>query len=143
MGRDQTQAYRLFGPTYPPAGQLITTQVVKSAFELGWNTQLPANQPYLLTGRSWSGNGHISYTEISTDGGQTWHLATPRDIGFPAAWRLWEFPWHTPAAGSCTLQARATDVTGATQPATVPYNTLGYLFDGIVSHPITTTASLA
>ncbi|HYZ57170.1 MAG TPA: molybdopterin-dependent oxidoreductase [Streptosporangiaceae bacterium] len=133
-----TQAYLLFGPTYPPGGQLITTQVVKSAFELEWNAQLPANQHYLLTGRSWSGNGHIAYTEISTDGGQTWHLATPRDVGFPAAWQLWEFPWYTPAAGSYTLQARATDVTGATQPVTVPYNTGGYLFGGIVDHPITT-----
>jgi DMSO/TMAO reductase YedYZ molybdopterin-dependent catalytic subunit len=133
-----TQAYRLFGPAYPPAGTLVTTQVVKSAFELEWDAQLPAGQPGLLTGRSWSGNGKIAYTEISTDRGQSWHLAIPRDTGFPAAWQLWEFPWRTPRAGSYTLKARATDVTGATQPATVPFNTLGYLFGGIVDHPITT-----
>jgi DMSO/TMAO reductase YedYZ molybdopterin-dependent catalytic subunit len=133
-----TKAYLLFGPTYPPAGQLITTQVVKSAFELAWGAQLPASQPYLLTGRSWSGNGPIAYTEISTDGGQSWHYAIPRGTGSPAAWQLWEYPWQTPSPGSYTLQARATDITGATQPVTVPFNTLGYLFDGIVRHPITT-----
>lgn len=133
-----TQAYLLFGPSYPQAGQLITTQVVKSAFELGWDAQLPASQPHLLTGRSWSGNGPIAHTDISTDGGQSWHRAIPRDLGFPTAWQLWEYPWHTPPAGSYTLQAKATDITGATQPATVPYNTLGYLFSGIVDHPITT-----
>jgi len=133
-----TQAYRLFGPAYPPDGTLITTQVVKSAFELEWNAQLPANREYLLTGRSWSGNGPIARTEISTDGGQRWHRAIPRDHGSPAAWQLWEFPWRTPGPGSYTLQARATDITGATQPATATYNTLGYLFDGIVRHPVTT-----
>jgi len=135
-----TQAYRLFGPSYPADGTLITRQVVKSAFELGWGAQLPANTPYLLTGRSWSGHGPIAHTEISTDGGQTWHRAVPRDSSFtlPDGWQLWEYPWLTPAAGSYTLQARATDITGRTQPATAVYNTGGYLFDGIVQHPITT-----
>jgi DMSO/TMAO reductase YedYZ molybdopterin-dependent catalytic subunit len=133
-----TLAYLLFGPTYPTAGQLITTQVIKSAFELEWDAQLPAGQPYLLTGRSWSGNGPIAYTQISTDGGQSWHYAIPRDASLPNAWQLWEYPWHTPSPGSYTLQAKATDITGATQPVTVPFNTLGYLFDGIVQHPITT-----
>jgi DMSO/TMAO reductase YedYZ molybdopterin-dependent catalytic subunit len=133
-----TQAYVLFGPTYARAGELITTSAVNSAFELEWGARLPASQPYLLTGRSWSGNGPIAGTDISTDGGQSWHRAIPRDIGTSAAWQLWEYPWHTPPAGSYTLQARATDITGATQPATVPYNKLGYLFGGIVNHPIIT-----
>jgi hypothetical protein len=55
--------------------------VVKSAFELKWNAQLPAGQPQLLTGRSWSGNGRISHTEVSTDGGQTWRPAVPYNSG--------------------------------------------------------------
>jgi hypothetical protein len=113
--------------------------VVKSAFELEWNAQLPAHRDYILTGRSWSGNGPVAYTEVSTDGGRHWHRATPRSIGAPAAWQLWKFPWRTSGPGPCVLQARATDVTGATQPATVTYNTLGYLFGGIVRHPVTIT----
>jgi DMSO/TMAO reductase YedYZ molybdopterin-dependent catalytic subunit len=132
-----TQAYRLFGPDYPIGGAPITTQPVRSAFELEWNAQLPANQDYILTGRSWSGNGPIAHTEISTDGGQHWHRAIPRSTGAPGAWQLWKFPWRTPGPGSYTLQARATDITGATQPATAAYNTFGYMFDGIVRHPIT------
>jgi hypothetical protein len=47
-------------------------------------------------------------------------------------------PWVTPAPGSYHLQARATDTTGRTQPVTAVHNTGGYLFDGIVQHPITT-----
>jgi DMSO/TMAO reductase YedYZ molybdopterin-dependent catalytic subunit len=138
-----TRAYRLFGPAYPARGTLVTTQAVKSAFELEWDARLPAHRDYLLTGRSWSLNGSIARTEISTDGGRRWQLATPRHrgdrtAGPGAAWQLWEFPWRTPGPGSYTLQARATDITGATQPATATFNTLGYQFDGIVKHPVTT-----
>jgi DMSO/TMAO reductase YedYZ molybdopterin-dependent catalytic subunit len=35
-----TLAYRLFGPTYPTDGVLITRQTVKSSFELEWNGTL-------------------------------------------------------------------------------------------------------
>jgi DMSO/TMAO reductase YedYZ molybdopterin-dependent catalytic subunit len=133
-----TQAYRLFGAAYPAGGASITTMVAKSAFELGWNARLPAHRDCLLTGRSWSGHGPITRTEISTDGGRRWHRAFPRDRAAPAAWQRWEFPWRTPRPGSYALQARATDITGATQPAAVTSNTFGYLFDGIVRHPVTT-----
>jgi DMSO/TMAO reductase YedYZ molybdopterin-dependent catalytic subunit len=132
-----TLAYRLFGPTYPADGILITKQVVKSSFELEWNGTLHGVREHLLTGRSWSGNGRITSTEVSTDGGATWWVARPRDEGLPHAWQLWEIPWTPPGAGTYTLRSRATDVTGATQPATVPYNTREYLYDGIVNHTIT------
>jgi len=39
--------------------------------------------------------------------------------------------------GPTTLLARATDVTGATQPDRATYNTMGYLFDAVVRHPVT------
>jgi Oxidoreductase molybdopterin binding domain len=60
------------------------------------------------------------------------------DPGMPAAWQRWEFRWRTPSPGSYTLRARATDVTGATQPASVPGNTFGYHFGGIGEHPVST-----
>jgi hypothetical protein len=60
----------------------------------------------------------------------------PRDLGLPHAWQLWEIPWQPPGPGSYTLRARATDVT---EPATVPFNTREYLFDGIVDHHVTVT----
>jgi DMSO/TMAO reductase YedYZ molybdopterin-dependent catalytic subunit len=132
-----TLAYRLFGPTYPAAGTLITTQVVKSSFEVEWNGTLRRG-PQVLTGRSWSGNGRIAHTEVSTDG-QTWRRARPRDRGLPHAWQRWEIPWQPPGPGAYTLRSRATDVTGATQPVTVPFNTREYLFDGIVDHHVTVT----
>jgi DMSO/TMAO reductase YedYZ molybdopterin-dependent catalytic subunit len=132
-----TQFYRLFGPDYPADGTLVTRQVVKSAFELAWNATLPAHRQHLLRGRSWSGNGPIRQVEVSTDDGATWRPARPVGPGGEYGWQRWEFRWRPSRPGSHTLRARATDVTGATQPAQAPYNTLGYLFGAVVAHPVT------
>jgi DMSO/TMAO reductase YedYZ molybdopterin-dependent catalytic subunit len=133
-----TQFYRLFGPDYPPDGELITRQTIKSAFELAWEAALPADQPVVLRGRSWSGHGAIRHVEVSTDG-TTWHPARPTDTGTPYGWQRWEYPWQPPAAGSYLLRARATDTAGNVQPDQTTYNTLGYLFDAVVQHPVTVT----
>jgi hypothetical protein len=117
----------------------VTRQVVKSAFELAWNARLASGRTHLLRGRSWSADGRIRHVEVSTDGGTSWRRARPISAGTDRAWQRWEFPWRPPAPGTYTLRARATDVTGATQPARTPYNTLGYLFGAVVAHPITVT----
>ena len=54
----------------------------------------------------------------------------------PNAWARWKFAWTPPAAGSYELQARATDATGQTQPDSVPFNDVGYLFGAVVKHPV-------
>jgi len=132
-----TQFYRLFGPSYPSDGTLITRQVVKSAFELAWDGTVPAGQLQILRGRSWSGNGPIRKGEVSTDGGTVWRPALPIGPGKRNAWQRWEIPWRPDIAGPYALRARATDVAGNTQPSQTPFNTLGYLFDAVVLHPVT------
>jgi hypothetical protein len=90
-----------------------------------------------LHGRSWSGAGGIRKVEVSADGGRTWRRATPHGNG--RGWQRWSVPWRPAGPGSYTLRARATDTTGATQPAVAPYNTQGYLFGAVVDHPVTVT----
>jgi DMSO/TMAO reductase YedYZ molybdopterin-dependent catalytic subunit len=131
-----TTMYVLTGPTYPTA-EVITTQVVKSAFELAFGAQLPAGTATTLTGRSWSGTGSIKSVDISTDGGTTWTPATLHGANLPNAWARWKYNWTPPATGSYTLRARATDSAGNVQPTTVPFNDGGYLFGAIVQHPVT------
>ncbi len=131
-----TQFYRLLGPDYPPEGTLVTEQVVKSAFELPWDATLAAGQRQVLRGRSWSGHGRIRRVEVSTDG-VTWAPAKPISPALDRGWLQWEFPWRPRTAGSYTLRARATDVTGTRQPDVSPYNTQGYLFGAVVRHPVT------
>jgi DMSO/TMAO reductase YedYZ molybdopterin-dependent catalytic subunit len=131
-----TQYYRLLGPAYPAEGTLVSRQVVKSAFELPRDATLPAGRLQVLRGRSWSGNGRIQRVDVSTDGGVTWGPARLASPALDRGWVQWVFPWR-PEPGSYTLRARATDITGASQPAVAEFNTQGYLFDGIVEHPVT------
>jgi DMSO/TMAO reductase YedYZ molybdopterin-dependent catalytic subunit len=128
-------SYILEGAAYPTPIPL-TIQAVKSALELAFNATLP-NSPQILTGRSWSGLAPIKRVDISTDGGTTWRPARLRPPSLPNAWVRWEYPWWPQGPGNYTLQARATDCAGRTQPATVPLNTLGYPFWAIVNHPVT------
>lgn len=135
-----TRYYRLFGPDYPEEGSPPLTRMnVKSAFELAWDAALAGGRAHVLHGRSWSGNGRIRRVEVSTDGGATWRDARLHGPSLARAWTRWELPWRPPGPGRYELLARATDETGAVQPATVPYNTLGYLFGAVVRHPVTVT----
>ena len=89
-----------------------------------------------LTGRSWSGAGHVDRVDVSVDDGATWSPARPHRVGHDA-WTQWRYVWTQPARGQHVLLARATDVTGRTQPLVSPYNDNGYFFDAVVRHPVT------
>lgn len=130
-----TTQYVFTGGNYT-GSPVLTTQAVKSAFELADNSTFAAGAQHVLTGRSWSGNGAIKKVEVSTDNGVTWTNAQLHGKNIPAAWARWNFPW-TPTAGSYQIRARATDTKGNTQPVTTPFNSAGYLFDAIVPHPVT------
>ncbi|MEN3282628.1 MAG: hypothetical protein V7607_3768 [Solirubrobacteraceae bacterium] len=132
-----TTSYRLTGPTYPPDQPPLTTQEVKSAFELARGAQLPARARTTLVGRSWSGHGPLRTVEVSSDGGRRWRRGRLRPPNLPGAWVRWEIGWTPPAPGAYELLARATDVTGVTQPDTVPFNDGGYEFWAVARHPVT------
>jgi DMSO/TMAO reductase YedYZ molybdopterin-dependent catalytic subunit len=85
---------------------------------------LPVGQ-YLLEGRAWSGWGEVVRVEVSTDGSTTWRDAELEPVVGRHAWRRWTLPW-TAAKGRHLLTARATDVTGRTQPAEQPWNRGGF-----------------
>jgi DMSO/TMAO reductase YedYZ molybdopterin-dependent catalytic subunit len=130
-----TQFYRLFGPDRPAEGEPFDRQVIKSAFELDPGAQVPAGERQRLRGRSWSAAGAIRHVDVSTDGGRHWRRARRVGASEGAAWQRWEVDWR-PAAGPHELLARATDVRGNTQPDVAEFNTLGYLFDAVVRHPV-------
>jgi len=133
-----TESYVLIGPGYrpsPPAqGPVLTFQTVKSAFELPWDGQLPVG-PRLLRGRSWSGHGKIKKVEVSLDRGVTWLEARLRDPNITQAWVRWDIDW-SPQPGDYALRARATDEHGNLQPAATSWNDQGYLYGGIIGHPV-------
>jgi hypothetical protein len=91
----------------------------------------------LLRGLAWSGHAPIERVEVSVDGGATWQQA---DLVSPAeryAWRRWELAWSPTLAGPVTLQSRAFDTTGNSQPARADWNRLGYENNAIQSVEVT------
>jgi len=133
-----TTQYRMIGGDWPADAPPLTRQTIKSAFELPWNAQLPRHRRTLLEGRAWSGGGApIAAVEVSDDGGARWRRARLHHPNPSEAWVRWSLPWRPRAAGQATLQARARDWRGNVQPATVPFNSNGYLFGAVVRHPVT------
>lgn len=134
-----TKKYVMIGPDYPskpPAlGPPLTTQKVKSAFELPLDGEIPAGR-HLLRGRSWSGEGSIAKVEVSIDGGKTWQNARLREPNIPLAWSRWDLEWNA-RPGKYRLQARAADSKGNMQPDRIPFNGEGYMHWAVVTHSIT------
>lgn len=71
---------------------------------------------YQLSGLAWSGRGKITRVEISADGGQTWVEAQLQGPILDRAFTRFSLPWHWQGQ-TAVLQSRATDETGAVQPA--------------------------
>ncbi len=86
-------------------------------------------QPLYISGVAFAGNRGIQRVEVSTDNGQSWHDAKLQPAANNLTWVFWTSPW-SPAAGNYTLFVRATDGTGAVQPATrqdpFPIGATGY-----------------
>jgi DMSO/TMAO reductase YedYZ molybdopterin-dependent catalytic subunit len=134
-----TKRYVLIGADYkaqrPALGSMLTTQKVKSAFELPWNGEVASGR-HLLRGRSWSGEGRIAKVDVSLDGGRTWQPARLREPNIDRAWVRWDVDWDA-RPGAHRLQARATDDRGNTQPDRIPFNEEGYAHWAVVTHAIT------
>jgi sulfite oxidase len=82
-------------------------------------------------GAAWAGEADITKVEISTDNGATW---APAKLGHDQsryAWRLWTYDWKAAKSGNYTIQSRATDSKGRTQPSTPEWNPSGYLYNAI------------
>jgi hypothetical protein len=90
-----------------------------------------------LGGIAWDGGYGIRTVEVSTDGGKSWLPATlGQDLG-RYAFRTWSFPLK--AKGKHTVMARASNVIGQTQTATLIFNPAGYHHN--VMHSISLTVA--
>jgi DMSO/TMAO reductase YedYZ molybdopterin-dependent catalytic subunit len=84
-----------------------------------------------IRGFAWSGEGEVNRVEVSADGGRSWQDATLLDQADPKAWREWELVWQASHSGHFILMSRATDSSGNTQPAIIPWNFRGYANNSI------------
>jgi sulfane dehydrogenase subunit SoxC len=116
MARNETSKYTELQPD-GRARQFTFVMDVKSLLTSpSHGMHLDAHGLYELSGLAWSGRGRITKVEVSADGGQTW---TDAELGNPVLPRAFTrfrapFDWQGQTA---VLQSRATDETGAVQPA--------------------------
>lgn len=94
----------------------ITTMNVKSMICRPWSNERLAPGTHKLIGVAWSGLSRIAKVEVSTDAGQSWAAATITSENHPYAWVLWEYLWNVPSPGQYTVEVRASDEMGRTQP---------------------------
>jgi hypothetical protein len=133
LARGSGTKYVLTGGEFGAERRIIEERGVKSALELPWPVRLPAGRN-VLYGRSWSGQGAISRVEYSVDG-LPWRVARLFGENVPGAWSRWSFGWDA-EPGRHEIRVRATDGADNAQPDTVGWNDLGYLYDGVVGHPV-------
>jgi hypothetical protein len=87
-----------------------------------------------VRGRAWGGAGPIRRVEVGVDG--TWADATLDAPMGEWAWRGWSFEWAA-EPGDHELACRATDASGATQPAEPPWNYQGMGNNGVQTVRVT------
>jgi sulfane dehydrogenase subunit SoxC len=77
--------------------------------------KLPGPGFYEVTGLAWSGRGKVRRVEVSTDGGQSWHLAALDEPILPICHTRFRYPWWWDGQAA-VLQSRVQDETGYIQP---------------------------
>jgi sulfite oxidase len=85
----------------------------------------------VVNGAAWAGEANIVKVEVSTDGGANWSRAKLGHDQARYTWRLWSYEWNAGRAGDFTIQSRATDSQGRTQPETPVWNPSGYLYNSV------------
>ena len=119
--------------TAPAPSDLIpvTTLNVKSLITSPADGSKARRGSVEVRGVAWTGDGHVTGVEVSTDRDRAWRAAALLDDPRPGSWRRWRLTLDGLAEGPNVLMARATDSNGQSQPEATPWNRSGYLWNGI------------
>jgi DMSO/TMAO reductase YedYZ molybdopterin-dependent catalytic subunit len=124
--------------TTPKATRPITRFNVRSFItSLETGAKLSLNRSVTVRGIAFDGGYGISEVLFSEDGGQTWREAQlGKDLG-KYSFREWTIPFTPSRAGAQTLQVKATNRIGQSQPREALWNPPGYLRNAIENIPVT------
>ena len=133
-----TEDYVLIGPEHPVdgpgRGPAIAELPISTLVELPWPAVLRP-QPQLVRGRAYAGEHVVREVQYRIDD-DPWRTADITSASSQGVWARWQFAWH-PEPGEHVLRVRATDDRGDVQPASTPWNELGYLHESVLAHPVT------
>ena len=97
--------------------RVITRMLVSSKFLRPSQDEEIHEKTYRVEGVAWAGEAKIGKVEFRSQPTESWQSASL--IGTPSSlvWTRWFCDWQVPAPGKYTLEVRATDSEGNTQPA--------------------------
>ncbi len=98
--------------------QIITRMRVNSKFLRPLDGEDIHGKAYQIEGVAWAGEGKISKVELRFGGDGAWQPAVMGDAAVPMVWARWSYPWSIPRPGQYSLEVRATDDDGNSQPLT-------------------------
>jgi DMSO/TMAO reductase YedYZ molybdopterin-dependent catalytic subunit len=113
---------------------------LRDRFDLPWSLPNVIGNPIDVLGVAFAGDRGINKVEVSSDGGNTWEVASLQDPLSNYTWVFWKYEWNPTGNGAYNLMVRATDGTGQVQVATMsdpfPNGATGYqAVDVTVSNP--------
>jgi hypothetical protein len=117
------------GAAIPPEKMVpVTSLRVKSVISSPIDgAAVKLGDPVNVRGVAWSGDsGPVTIVDISTDGGRTWKSAELGVEKSQYGWRQWAFSFRPDRESYYNVMARATDVSGSTQPLVEEWNPSGY-----------------
>jgi len=135
QGVQQKLVYRLSFSS-SDSGRPIQKKLVRAAIKPPGIPDLISRKRFVdagtveLRGMAWSGSGAIERVEVSTDDRRTFSPAVLEPPASPHTWTPWRFTWNA-TPGEHVLAARATDVTGNTQPLEPFWNLQGMAQNGV------------
>lgn len=109
----------------------VTTMNVNSTIQKPLDMAKLNTDTHYIKGIAWTGKGYITKVEISTDNGSTWSNAKLNDPNSGYKWVSWSFEWMAAEKGIYTIQSKATDSYGQTQPFKPYWNRNGYGYNTI------------
>jgi DMSO/TMAO reductase YedYZ molybdopterin-dependent catalytic subunit len=119
------EKYRYFGDAEAPEGAAVGDLRVRSLIASPADGATLGPGSVTVVGMAYSATSDLRSVEVSLDGGKTWSAATTKPTGSTFAPVFWERKLVL-EPGSYVIAARATDSTGAVQPAEPHWNRNGY-----------------
>jgi DMSO/TMAO reductase YedYZ molybdopterin-dependent catalytic subunit len=98
--------------------ETITRMRVNSKFFRPLNEEEILTKAYRIEGVAWAGESKISKVELRFDGKGDWQPAMVGESAVPTVWAPWSYTWSIQRSDHYTIEVRATDNAGESQPLT-------------------------
>ena len=115
---------------YHTCGEPLSLQRVRSLITEPAPGGIVEPGDIVIRGLAWSGAAPIARVEVRIDD-DPWQPATLAGARHRHSWQRWELSARFTRPGTVSLQARATDQAGRTQPGQPQWNPLGYANNAI------------